>query len=362
MAGSIRKTPSGSWQLRASAGFNPDGTRRTITETVRGSKRSAELRLAELVNKGARGQASSGATLGEAVDEYLANPRLGRQTVYKARTVLAHLPPAWRKMKISKISGREIERLYAELETAGVGAPTLRILHTVLGAAVQRFVRWGTVDRNPFKSASPPPEPKSRSTMLTEDQLSALTLAASINQLHALWLRLHIVSGARRSEVLALRWSAVTPGKLMLHEALERDREVKGLKTDDRRDVAIDKVTGAMIVAWQQVQRERALAFGVPLDRDPYLISSEIDSSRPWRPDVATQLFGRLCKRAGISGVRLHDLRHTAVSFVLADGMDPVTASKRFGHSVRTMLKVYGHVIEGRDREAAEMMARRLGG
>jgi integrase len=60
--------------------------------------------------------------------------------------------------------------------------------------------------------------------------------------------------------------------------------------------------------------------------------------------------------------LRLHDLRHGAASELLAAGLDVVTVAKRLGHAnPRTTLAIYGHVIEGQDRKAADILAERLG-
>lgn len=56
--------------------------------------------------------------------------------------------------------------------------------------------------------------------------------------------------------------------------------------------------------------------------------------------------------------MRPHDLRHTHVALLIAAGEDPYVISKRLGHaSIRTTYDVYGHLFEGRDREAADTLA-----
>ncbi len=55
--------------------------------------------------------------------------------------------------------------------------------------------------------------------------------------------------------------------------------------------------------------------------------------------------------------LRPHDLRHTHVALLIAAGEDPYVISKRLGHaSIRTTYDVYGHLFEGRDREAADAL------
>jgi integrase len=375
MAGSIRHLKSGGWQLRVAAGFDDNGRRRTIVETIHGSRRTAELRLAELVNSVAHGARPSATPLGRALDAYLTSGRLARQTVDKATAVLRHLPSSWRARPVAKIRPQDVEAFYAGLVAAGVGVVTIRNMHDVLRASCSALERFGEIDRNPFRLARPPAQPRSRATAPTPDQVQELIAAAAANPMHALWLRLHMCTGARRGEVLAIRWSSIVAGRVLISASIERDRQVKGTKTGRDRWVTIDDVTLRMISRWQRSQRERALQCGVTIASDPWLISSAADSGMPWRPDVATQLFARLCTRAGLvttrkgaTGrlvhspvIRLHDLRHGAASELLAAGLDVVTVAKRLGHAnPRTTLAIYGHVIEGQDAKAAQILADRL--
>jgi integrase len=93
--------------------------------------------------------------------------------------------------------------------------------------------------------------------------------------------------------VLAIRWSSIVDGRVLIDASIERDRQVKGTKTGRDRWVTLDPETVRQIGRWQRAQRERALHCGVPLAADPWLISSAADSGEPWRPDVAMCLFAR---------------------------------------------------------------------
>src|SRR5258708_3030871 len=80
-------------------------------------------------------------------------------------------------------------------------------------------------------------------------------------------------------------------------------------------------------------QAVRAPAAGTRPVRDASLFSPELDGSRPWHPVVVTHRFTRLCKRAKVDGVRLHDLRHYVGTQLLHAGVDPVAVHGRPGCS-----------------------------
>lgn len=370
MAGSIRVTPAGTLQLRVSAGRDPmTGRRRELVETMpKGtSKRAASLRLAELVSKAQRGTHSSNAvTVRQVIDAWDELPRLSKATRAKTAAAVKHIPAAIASMRADRLTGRELDQLYRHLEAKSVGAATIRNVHGTIGAAYGQANKWGWLERNPTRQATPPPEPPLKTTAPTQDQVDAL-LAATIGEQRQLWLRLHLVTGARAGEVLALRWSSLDldHSKIRITESIQRDlaRTPKAPKTRKGiRVVTVDDETVRRIRGWQLIQRTRALETGAGLARDPYLLSHDDDSSRPWRPHSAGQLFVRIARRAGVTGISVHDLRHHAASVLLAAGVDVLTVASRLGFDPRTLLRVYAHVIEGRDRQAAEIIARTAGG
>jgi integrase len=79
------------------------------------------------------------------------------------------------------------------------------------------------------------------------------------------------------------------------------------------------------------------------------------------KPDSLGQAFGRLCRSEGIEDISLHTLRHFSASVLIAAGRDVRTVAGRLGHSdATTTLRVYSHMIEGRDRDAADFLGNLL--
>ncbi len=94
-----------------------------------------------------------------------------------------------------------------------------------------------------------------------------------------------------------------------------------------------------------------------PVHADGFVFAQTADGSQPLHPDTITNGFRRLCDRAGIEGVRLHDLRHLHATQLLAAGVPVRTVSGRLGHAnVSTTLNVYAHFLEASDREAANVI------
>ena len=79
----------------------------------------------------------------------------------------------------------------------------------------------------------------------------------------------------------------------------------------------------------------------------------------PFKPESISQSFERAVKRSGLPRIRLHDLRHTHATHLLASGANAKLASDRLGHSsVAFTLDTYGHVLPGQQADAADAVAR----
>jgi len=72
--------------------------------------------------------------------------------------------------------------------------------------------------------------------------------------------------------------------------------------------------------------------------------------------------WSRIRKRAGLSGVRMHDLRHTYVSVAMKDGIDPFTLKEILGHKNLTTTLRYAHLADDAVQRAAGSVAARLAG
>ena len=76
---------------------------------------------------------------------------------------------------------------------------------------------------------------------------------------------------------------------------------------------------------------------------------------RPIHPETLTMAFRSAAERAGVPRVRLHDLRHTHATLLLADGVPAKVVQERLGHSsISITLDLYGHVTAELEQHAAD--------
>jgi integrase len=193
-------------------------------------------------------------------------------------------------------------------------------------------------------------------------KLSALATEVDVDL--ADYILLAAATGARRSELIALRWADLDLDRASVWIArgivLGFDGVVeKDTKTHAARRVSLDPTTVAAMAAHRARAVDRAQLCGHELDDGAFLFSNEADGSKCWYPDSVSRSFARLCRKAGLKGARLHDLRHYVATRLLSAGVDVRTVAGRLGHrNAATTLNVYSHFLVESDREAANVLGR----
>lgn len=376
MKGSMRQRGS-AWELRVYLGADPvTGKQRYATKTVRAGKREAQRLLNEMKVEAERGLATrTTATVGELLDRWLElaredfSPKTTREVVgYIER----NLRPALGDVRLSKLTTASLDRYYRSLLVDGGrnGRPlapgTIRRIHGILRRALAQGVRWGWLGVNPAASASPPRVPLPEIAPPTPAQLAKLQKAIDATDPEfGVFVRVSAMTGARRSEMLALRWSdvdlergVVTIGRGLVQGPDGRLVE-KDTKTHQTRRVALDAPTTAALVDHRAAAVERAEQCGAAFADDAFVFASDVVGTTPWYPDSASRRFRRACDDAGLKDVRLHDLRHYVATRLLSAGVDVRTVAGRLGHrNAATTLNVYSHFVPEADQAAAEILGR----
>lgn len=371
MAGSIRQRGRNSWQIRVYSGTDPEtGQRRQLTRTVRGSRTQAqrELRaLAAFANVGPSVGART--TLGELLDRWFAANEAGWATTTVRSTgsiIERQLKPKLGHVRVREITTVMIDEFYASLRIDGAveGGPltagSVQRIHGVLHRALAQAMRWEWIWSNPAASASPPRIEPAEMRPPSPDEVARLLEHVSTHQplLH-LFLILAATTGARRGQLLALKWADVD----FEHSSLSFQRawvegpngpELAPTKTRRSHRVAVDSYTQQLLEdQWEQV----ASTTNRDVD-DAFVFSSHPLGERPWNPNWVTKQFIRQRKAAGIDHFRLHDLRHFMATQMLGSGVAVPVVSARLAHArASTTLNVYAHAIPGADVQAAHLIS-----
>ena len=299
-----------------------------------------------------------------------ARERLSPTTMAQHDRSFAILPMTFRNRRVATVTPFLIDQLYAELRrpTKGkagavkVGASEFRCesVHKLLSVAFGRAVKYGWCVTNPVRDVTKPKPTWREIRPPTDQEVQTLMAAAvAVNPLLPLFFRVSANTGARRGEVVALKWVDVNDGELVIRRSIV---EVGGRLTErstktgskGHRPVALDAGTSAELEAHRTAQARAAIDAAMPV---PVYVISHPLGELPWRPNYVTLAFRRLAKACGIDS-RLHDLRHFMATRWLVAGEAPLTVAGRLGHSTTaTTLRTYAHFVPASDKEAAGRLA-----
>ena len=175
--------------------------------------------------------------------------------------------------------------------------------------------------------------------------------------------RLASHTGARRSELLGLRWHAVDLAASTISIANRRTRvgyqmvERAGTKTTaGARVVDLDPDTVHALEDWQKAQATERKAWGPAYVDSGFVFTQE--NGEPVHADHVANRFERLVAAAGAPSIRFHDLRHTHATLLLKAGVPPHVVAQRLGHASPALtLTIYSHVLPRQQAAAAKAFA-----
>lgn len=386
MRGHITKRASGRWAVVLDVGTVIDpitGKGKRKQKWVSGfkTKADADSHLTDLLGRKDRGESvvQDKTPCGEYIESWL-NARadeLAELSVTQYRSVLKnHIKPATiGRIEIGKIRRAHVRDFDADLKSKGLSASTRNVVHAVLRRSLADAVVGDLIHMNPCVDARPgrggkTPE-RRKFTVWTYAELQALLTAGSVDRISALW-RVAVATGARRGELLGLRWLDLDAEqkRLSFDQQVTPTRggvSIGPLKTKgSHRTISIDPDTIEALEEHRGAQEvERSLAGDAYEDHDLIFCDA---LGRPINPQRLTEAFGLLRKAAGVRPGRLHDVRHTHASMLLCGDKKrkilptPLhVVSKRLGHSSPMVtLSVYAHLLPSSDEEAAEAVGAML--
>jgi integrase len=376
MRGHLEARGKDAWRAKIFLGRDDaTGRQRYLTRTIHGTKRQAEAVLNQLIVESGQGtNLDTEATVRELAQRWmvLAGDRLSPTTSNEYRRLLdRQILPSLGARKVRNLRAADLDLLYSKLQRQGgksggpLTAQSVQHTHALIRRLLNQAVKWGWCANNPATQASPPTVRRHELHLPTPEQVIALLKAATKRDPDlGCFLRLAAVTGARRGELCALRWSDLdlAGGLLSISRSIVDGRSdsliEKDTKTHSSRKLTLDEQTKAGLAGQRSRHVERAAAFGISLPKSSYVFSDLPDGATPWRPGRVTLAFVRLCRTVRISNVRLHDLRHFAATRMLVAGVPVKTVSGRLGHAnAASTLNVYAHFLETSDAEAANVLS-----
>lgn len=400
--GTITKRKDGRYHAAAYV-YRPDGTRtrRFVYGKTREEVADKLTELQEMTRQGIPA-ASSTMAFGDYLTYWLATiapARLKPATLnsYEGLSRL-YIRPALGKKRLNRLSPADIRKFLAEFKAAclcclrgadaarpeekraccAVGrcckrlpsARTVQYVHAVLRSALQQAIREEMIARNVARIVETPTVDRTEVRPLESGEVRLLLKTAQPHRLYAMWLLL-VATGLRRGEVLGLTWSDIdlAAGTLRVRRNVQRIRRELLFGTPKTmrsvRTISLPKRCVLALTAHKEQQEQERKVAGAkwqPVPGHPAGVVFTTVTGRVTDPRSLNRMLTVLCRDAKVRRVRVHDLRHTCASLLLAQGVDARTIMETLGHSTITMtLDTYAHVMGTTLRAAADRMDDALG-
>lgn len=364
MRGHIIKRYKGSYTVVLNLGIDPTtGKRKQQWISVKGTKKEAERRLAEMLHQidtgsfMTPGKTTVAAFLERWIEDY--RPNLSPPSYERYRDIVKRgLIPNLGSIALTQLRPEHLQKVYTAMQKEGLSARTVRYHHAVIHVALKTALQWGLIVRNPADSIKPPKIHRNEMQTWDEQEMSQFLKAAKASPYHALFYTA-LFTGMRRSELLGLKWADVdlVLCQISVCRSLHHLKDGSYVFTEpksakSRRTIALPPSATLLLKGHQEKQElDRAMLRMFWTNDD--LVFGTLEG-KPWRPNTITRAWETMAARAGVKVIRLHDARHTHASIMLKQGIHPKIVQERLGHaSIQMTLDTYSHVAPGLQEAAA---------
>jgi integrase len=346
--GTIYQRPDGLWVAQITL---PEGKRRTKYSKDQKSAREWLLLKRKELSDGTITDPTK-ITVSEFLDKWYetVKPKLrtSTQTVHESM-IRNHIKPEIGSIRLTQLNAIHIQNLYT-LKLKTLSKRSVKYIHTIIHQMLDQAVKWNILVRNVSNSVSSPAPDKKPVEPLTQSQVKQLLEALKNDRLYAFYV-VALGCGLRRGELLALTWDCVDldAGTITVKKSLQQVKGEGLVSGEPKSKSAYRTVSMPEFVI-------DALVKQVKVVESPYVFCTS--RGTPFSPRNVVRHFKKVLKSAGLpESIRLHDLRHTFVSFMLSQNVPPKDVQVLAGHAdFSTTMNIYGHLMPGAREDAAKKM------
>ncbi len=370
--GTISKRSSdGRWIGQITIGYDDNG--KAIRKACSAkSQAECKRKLDKLKNQFAVIQGKTIATTKKSYVDYLLTDWIAEKKnveQLEESTIQTHInrincyfPDFFGDIELQKIDSRLIANFYAYLATKNLSAETIHKIHAIINNSFKKAVRDGLVAINPTVGIKLPKVHQKEKSSLSDAEVKRILQAAKIycdnpknkNKNVFPLIKLALVSGLRRGELLALTWDNIdfTIGKIYVANSVCELKDkiiIKTTKTDASKRSMI--IPSAMIELLKTHRKNFATG--------EFVFPNTDNKNKPQAPSNICRVYRKILSLAGVKS-SLHILRHTNITNLITAGTDIKTVKNRAGHTRIETTMSYTHPSEEFDRQAANIFEKFL--
>lgn len=266
---------------------------------------------------------------------------------------------------LQKLTPEQVQRFYKKMGTAkakggkGLSSKTVHEIHGVLRLALNNAVKWSLVSKNVCAAVSPPRIVSREGTPLTLEQARKLLDSLHAHRLEVL-ITLAVVTGMRRGELLALRWSTIDfeRGTLLVLHTVDYIPHYGYVETQPKtaagkRLVSLPSFMVEMLKQHRIVQNELRTKVGSAWENLD-LVFPDLHGGY-FNSNYLLKIFKKVLREADIPEMHFHDLRHSAATILLGMGVNIKVIQELLGHSdIKITLGRYGHLLPSMQQDIVD--------
>jgi integrase len=252
--------------------------------------------------------------------------------------------PAFGDYRLSSITARDISTFLTQ-QKERTSSTTANHYAILLKRMFNLAVKWGLLEKSPATALDRFKEKPHRERYLTKEELPRFLKALEDLEdgLSKAAIKLLLFTGGRRGEITSLRYDQLKLNEKRLFLPDTKNGKSRSIILNDR----------AIAVIKELKKKKDDLP---RTNESDYLFPTKQGTKKPYIYDLRTP-FGKACDAAGISGLRVHDLRHSFATLALQGGASLYDVSKLLGHSDVSMTQRYAHMADDSLQTATDNMA-----
>lgn len=290
-------------------------------------------------------------------------------TGYKA--MAKRIYPEIGGIRVNELRADHLNTLYAKLSAEGqnmrtggkLTAKSIHRFHELISAVLAQAEKEGIVPFNVARKASPPKMKHKEVQYFEPEEIERIRAALEDEPIK--WktmTHLFLISGARRGEILGLKWHEVDFEHNSIHICNNvLYRPDVGIYEDTPktetsvRNITLPAETMQLLRSYRLWQNAERLRLGAYYKNRDFVFAQ--DTGAPMHPDSVNKWLARFAERHDLPPIHPHAFRHTMASLLYFNGMDSVSISKRLGHAqISTTANIYAHVLKEADQRNADIL------
>ena len=297
---------------------------------------------------------------------------LKHSTIVRYKELADRIHPCIGHIKLKDLRPDMLNEFYGLLSQDGInkrtggGLDPKTILehHRLISTVLDQATKEGVVTNNVASRATPPKVTQKVPNYFQPE--TVIEIAKALEQIPIKWkvlIHLYLITGARRGEILGLKWPKVyfESNKIYIGNAILYSPDIgiyeEEPKTEkSKRFTSLPSETMKLLKEYQEWQTENIRQLGSYYHNQNYLFTKHDGS--PMHPDSITDYCAKFSKQFNLPHINPHAFRHTMASLLYYNGQDTISISARLGHAnPTTTAKIYAHVIEEADQKNAEILS-----